>query len=167
MRRMLVVASLIIVSFVLQTTILKIPFIGYKTPDLLLIITVSFALIRGKREGAYVGLACGILKDIFFGFAFGYYGLIYLYIGFIAGLASKLFYKDSLLVPTLVIITSNYLSCIAVFISTYVMRGKTNYSYYFYNIMIPEIFYTTIVMIFMYRFILYIDTQLEAKEKGV
>lgn len=34
-------------------------------PNLLLILTVSFGFMRGKKEGMFVGFFCGLLIDIF------------------------------------------------------------------------------------------------------
>ena len=47
---------LILLTFVLQTTLMQTFAIASVSPNLPIILTVSFALMRGKREGMFVGL---------------------------------------------------------------------------------------------------------------
>ena len=46
---------LILLTFVLQTTLMQTFAIASVSPNLPIILTVSFALMRGKREGMFVG----------------------------------------------------------------------------------------------------------------
>ena len=67
MRRKLILAVLILLAFVLQGTVFQTLSIASIVPNLLLILTVSFGFMRGKKEGLFVGLFCGLLIDIFYG----------------------------------------------------------------------------------------------------
>lgn len=72
MRRKLILAVLILLAFVLQGTVFQTLSIASIVPNLLLILTVSFGFMRGKKEGLFVGFFCGLLIDIFYGNMIGF-----------------------------------------------------------------------------------------------
>ena len=92
MPRKIVLFVLISICFVLQTTVFHIFSFGNIGPNLLLIVVTSFGLMRGKKEGMYIGFFSGLLIDIFCGFYLGFYALLYMYIGYISGLFQKRFF---------------------------------------------------------------------------
>ncbi len=58
---------LIFFCFLLQSTLFQSTFaVADVAPNLMVILTVSFGLMRGKREGMFVGFLGGILSDLFF-----------------------------------------------------------------------------------------------------
>ena len=81
MRRVITLGILIIVCFVLQSALFPYIEVAGATPNLLLILTVSFGLMRGRKEGMLVGFFCGFLYDLYFGFAIGPFMIIYMLIG--------------------------------------------------------------------------------------
>lgn len=54
-QRKVVTLLLILISAVLQGTIFKALSIGSIAPNLLLILTVSFGFMRGKKNGIWIG----------------------------------------------------------------------------------------------------------------
>ena len=77
MKRVFTLGILIIICFVLQTALFPYIEIAGTAPDLMLILTVSFGLMRGRKEGMLVGFFCGFLYDLYFGYAIGPYDTIY------------------------------------------------------------------------------------------
>ena len=65
MKRKIIVALMILISFLLQSTVFKALAIGSISPNLLVVLTSSFGFMRGKKEGLWVGFFCGLLEDIF------------------------------------------------------------------------------------------------------
>ena len=61
-----VTALVIIINFILQSTVLRLIEIRGVIPDTMIIITVSYALLRGQDTGAAAGFFGGLLYDIFF-----------------------------------------------------------------------------------------------------
>lgn len=57
-------AVMVIVLFLLETTVFHYFEIASVKPNLLLILTASFGFMEGKREGMYVGVLSGFLLDI-------------------------------------------------------------------------------------------------------
>ena len=67
MRRKIVLFIIIAICFLLQTTVFRALTFANIGPNLLIIVVSSFGLMRGKKEGLWVGFFCGLLIDIFFG----------------------------------------------------------------------------------------------------
>lgn len=86
MKSKIVLFFTIIVCFLMQSTVLHLISIGSITPNLLLILCVSMGLMRGRKSGLWTGFFCGLLVDLFYGSVFGFYALIYMYVGFLSGL---------------------------------------------------------------------------------
>ena len=72
MRRKITLAFLILAAFLLQTTVFQYFQIASVTPNLLLILTSAFGLMRGKKEGLMVGFFSGLMIDLFYGSLFGF-----------------------------------------------------------------------------------------------
>ena len=72
MKQRLVMALVIIVSFILQCTVFRSLALASISPNLLLILTTSMGFMRGEREGLVIGFFCGLLLDIFFGSLLGF-----------------------------------------------------------------------------------------------
>ena len=109
MLRFLFDALLIIICFILQNTIFQTLALASISPNLLVILTSSIGLMRGKKEGMLVGFFCGFMVDIFYGDLFGFYALVYMYIGYLSGFFNKIFYDDDIKLPMLLISASEFL----------------------------------------------------------
>ena len=82
-RRRIIMILLIFFCFLLQSTLFQSTFaVADVAPNLMVILTVSFGLMRGKREGMFVGFLGGILSDLFFGSALGFTALLYVTLGY-------------------------------------------------------------------------------------
>ncbi|MDE7250132.1 MAG: rod shape-determining protein MreD, partial [Lachnospiraceae bacterium] len=81
MKRFLVSVFLIILCFLLQTTVFHWMSFGGIVPNLMIVLTASFGFMRGERTGLLYGFFCGLLIDIFFANVLGLNAMIYMYIG--------------------------------------------------------------------------------------
>ena len=66
MRRTITVGILILVCFLLQSSVFTRLDLGGIVPNLLIILTASFGFMRGEKEGLIIGFICGLLMDILF-----------------------------------------------------------------------------------------------------
>lgn len=165
MRRNIVYFFIITICFLLQTTIFsRIPITNI-SPNLLIIVVSSFGLMRGRKEGLWLGFFSGLLIDIFFGFYIGAYALIYMYIGYVNGIFQKRFYPDDIKLPMALIGASDIVCNIFIYIFMFLLRSRFQFLYYFKTIIIPEFVYTMVVTIFLYYLLLKINQKLEAVEK--
>lgn len=165
MLRKIVLFLIISICFVLQTTTFQSLSVASIAPNLLIIVVSSFGLMRGKTEGMYIGFFSGLLIDIFCGFYLGIYALLYMYVGYLTGLFQKRFYPEDLKLPLLIISVSDLLTNVVIYLILFLTRSRFDFGYYFLNIILPELVYTTIITIFFYLLLLKINQKLEAYEK--
>lgn len=165
MRRFLISASLIIICFLLQSTIFKWLDFGGIVPNLMIILTASFGFMRGEKTGILFGFFCGLLSDIFFGSTLGLYAMIYMYIGYANGKFNRIFYPEDIKLPLGLIVVSDFAYGILCYIILFLMRGRFHLSYYLVHIILPEMVYTILVTLLLYPIILVIHKKLEEIEQ--
>lgn len=165
MKRGIVATILIIVCFLLQSTVFGAMNLGGIVPNLLVILTASYGFMRGERTGLVTGFFCGILTDIFYGEVLGFYALILMYIGYMNGKFSRIFYPEDIKLPATLIIASDFCYGFLCYVLMFLMRGRLQFGYYFMNVILPEIVYTVVVTIILYPLILLLDRWLEKGER--
>ena len=156
MLRKIIVTIFIIVCFVLQSSVFSALSFAGIIPNLMIILTSSFGFMRGEKEG--------LLNDIFFGGFLGFYALLLMYIGYLNGKFSKIFYPEDIKLPLVLIVVSDLSYGIICYILTFMLRSRFAFSYYFMHIILPEALYTIVVTLFLYPAILKINEKLEAHE---
>lgn len=164
MLRKIVVTILIIVCFVLQCSVFSALAFAGIIPNLMIILTSSFGFMRGEKEGLLIGFFSGLLSDIFFGGFLGFYALMLMYIGYLNGKFSKIFYPEDIRLPLLLIVISDLSYGIICYVLTFMLRGRFEFSYYFVHIILPEALYTIVVTLFLYPAVLKINEKLEVHE---
>ena len=157
MKSKLVCFLTIIVCFLMQCTVLNLISIGSVTPNLLVVLCVSMGLMRGRKSGLWVGFFSGLLIDLFFGSVFGFYALIYMYIGYLSGYAHRIYYDDDVKVPMALAASADVLYNFAVYGLQFLLRGRLGIGTYLYRIIIPEMFYTVFITLIVYRLFRYIN----------
>lgn len=100
MRRTLAFSLVILTAVLLQTTV----FVRYVTlfgitPDLILVVVISFALLEGPAVGATAGFGGGLLKDLLLAGPKGLTGLAYLIVGYVVGIVRPYVQSTSVLLP--------------------------------------------------------------------
>ena len=165
MRRKVSVFIIITICFLLQTTLFQTLSFASISPNLLIIVVSSFGFMRGKKEGLYIGFACGLLLDIFGSGILGFYALLYMYIGYINGCFRKMFYPEDLKLPMLLIAGSDLGCNLLIYFFLFLFRNRYHFQYYLWNIMLPELVYTMLITIFLYVVILKVNQRLETLEK--
>ena len=164
-KRPVITIIIITVCFLLQCTVFQKLSFASISPNLLIIVTASFGVMRGRKEGMWVGFLCGIITDIFFGDLIGFYALFYTILGYANGFFKRIFYPEDIKLPLILIGASDFLLGNAVCVLMFIMRSKFHYWYYMGNIIIPELIYTILVTLVLYQIILKINQKLESEEK--
>lgn len=163
MRRVITIFILIIISFLFQTTILSFHDAAGFSPNLLMIITMSFGVMRGRREGMLTGLVSGFFMDVFFNTLLGPYMLLYMTIGYINGFFHKSFILENALLPVLIMFADEITFNTVVFIATYLMRNRTDYLYFFVHVIMPETVATIIFTVIIYRIYVKVNKSLKKR----
>lgn len=165
MLRKFVVAILILISFLLESSVFNHLALAGIVPKLTIILTSAFGFMRGEKEGMVIGFCCGILSDVFFGDVLGFYALILTYIGYINGKFSRIFYPEDIKLPIALIVVSDLSYGVLCYILLFLLRGRFDFLYYFTRVILPEALYTIVITVFLYPVILKINEKLEIIEK--
>ena len=162
--RILVITMILFISNILQSTVFDMIRIRGISPNFNVIIIVSFALLRGSKEGTIIGFFSGLLMDMVFSTSRGYLAIVGACIGYFCGKFHKDFYKENLVLPFILTLISTTINGFAVSLP-FLFRGKINYIYFIKNIILPEIIYTVILSIIVYQLVYVINEQIEKNEK--
>lgn len=165
MRRKITVFLIILVCFLLQTTLFQSISFLTVAPNLLIIVTASFGFMRGKKEGMYIGFFCGMLIDIFYANILGGYALLFMYIGYLNGFFRKLFFPEDLKLPMVLIAASDFIYNFVIYFFLFLFRNRLEFPYYLSHVILPELVYTLLMMIVLYFIILKVNHHLEEIEK--
>lgn len=165
MLRKIIVTFLILICFLLETSVFNHFALAGIVPKLTIILTSSFGFMRGEKEGMLIGFFCGLLGDVFFGEVLGFYALILTYIGYINGKFSRIFYPQDIKLPIALIVVSDLSYGVLCYILLFLIRGRLDFVYYFTSVILPEALYTIVITVFLYPVILKINEKLEAIEK--
>lgn len=149
---------IVIVNFILQSTVFQHIALFGVVPNTALIIIVSLALLKGRKVGGIVGLIIGLLQDVFFSVTIGANAFVYFFIGYYVGKAEQKVYKDSLVIPTIFIAISTVVYYLLYYMVMYFLSEKISFVYVFKNIGIVEIVYNSVLVIPIYKWFLKIFT---------
>ena len=164
-KRLIYSFIIISVCFILQSTLFYRLSLGFATPDLMVIVACLFGFMRREREGIFAGAYCGLLMDLFSDTLFGFYLLIFIIIGFCCGLFSESYYADDIKLPVLLVIISDLVYHMYIDVAIFLMRGDTNLSLYFGNIILPSVIYTIIIAVFVYLGLHFINKKIDDNER--
>lgn len=165
MVRKVYMGLIILFTAILQCCVFQIFSIASIKPNLLLLLTVSFGLMRGRLSGLLTGFFSGLAVDILFPGQIGFHALIYMWIGFLAGLCYRIFYDDDIKMPLLLVSGGELLFGLYCYTGHFLLRGRIHFLYYLRRIMIPELLYTLIVTIVFYRLIYKLNNRLNKTDK--
>lgn len=135
------------------------------TPNLMIVLTVSFGLMRGKRSGLILGFLCGLLTDLMIGPIVGFRAFIYMFIGYYCGYCYRIFYDDDIKMPVLLTAAGDLVYGVAVYVFQFLLRGRIDFFYYLRRIILPETVYTILITIVCYRLLLLLNRKLDKMDK--
>lgn len=166
MKRVITLTILIIINFLIQSTV----FGGYNasgiTANFMLILTMSFGLMRGRKEGLLVGFFCGFLADLFFSTVLGPYMFLYMILGYTNGFFHKNYKIEDIVLPLIVIIVDEFIFNIIVYVFSFVLYNKLDFGKYLTKIILPEILITAFLTIILYKLYVKINKLLKSEIEG-
>ncbi len=112
-----------------------------------------------------MGFLGGILSDLFFGSALGFTALLYVIIGYCCGFCYRIFYDDDVKMPVILIAVSDIGYGIAMYAFQFLLRGRVDFLFYVRRVIIPEMIYTVVVTLVVYRLLLLLNRKLEKAEQ--
>ena len=166
MKRNIILFFIILCGFVFQTTLFQALSFGGISPNILIIITVSYGFMYGKKCGMVTGFLCGLLMDVFYGDVLGFYALVYLYIGAANGVFHSIFYQDDIKLPLMLILASDFVYSFTCYVLLYLLRSRFDIIFYLKHVILPEVVYTIFVTVFIYPCILLLNRTMDEIERG-
>ncbi|MGP1470315.1 MAG: rod shape-determining protein MreD [Schwartzia sp. (in: firmicutes)] len=109
MKRVTVGIFFVLLLYVGQSSLL--PFVAFRgvSADLLLLMVVSVAFLRGAKVGALVGFLAGLLQDLGTGTFFGVDIFAKMIIGYGCGYFSRRLVKEQMMLPLLAVLAATSL----------------------------------------------------------
>lgn len=166
MRRFIIQLIIILICFLFQTSVFRFLDLAGIVPNLLLIPTVSFGMMRGRKEGMLVGFCSGLLMDIFYASIIGPYALLYMYLGYINGFFHRVYYMEDILLPMLMVGANDLVFNLLVYVFAYLLRNRLEFGFYFIHVILPELIYTMVITLIIYKPLVRINRWLKRKEEG-
>ncbi|MGN0346565.1 MAG: rod shape-determining protein MreD [Lachnospiraceae bacterium] len=162
----------VLLIFTMQTVLFPHMAFGGIKPNLLLAFIISYGLIRGEISGMLFGFFCGLLNDAFYMDVIGVYALIYLFIGYLAGLLHQFYNPHDVRLPLFSIFAGDLIYSFVYYVLFFLLNGKLNFGYYFFHIILAELVYTIVLFIALYPLLnlleqKVISVKLWSKEKDV
>lgn len=151
--RFFIIILEIIICYVLQGSVWSNLSANNIVPDLLMVVVVAAAYMKGSNAGIIYGFFAGILLDLTYGTHLGYFALLYLLMGCLSGFAHKIYRRDDHITPLLLISVCVFLSQSAYYVTEFMLRGRLEYGFYFANVILPKIVYTILIASVLYKLI--------------
>lgn len=145
---------ILLLNFILQSTILQHFKVLGVIPNTALIIVVIFALLRGRYYGGFTGLFAGLLQDIFFSGAIGINAFIYFIVGYASGLLDDKVFKENLVLPPLTIIGATTIYYIMYYLFMLFLSRDVSFITVVKDILLKEMIYNVILVMFLYKKVL-------------
>ncbi|MDD6352531.1 MAG: rod shape-determining protein MreD [Lachnospiraceae bacterium] len=149
-RRAVICLLLIAALYILQTAVFSHLELAGVVPNLLLALVALTGFMRGRKEGMVVGMAAGLLLDTFSGQLFGIYALLFLLLGYLNGVVRQVFFGDDIKLPVLFVGLTDIVYGICVYLISFASRGRTDFRFFFFNVMLPEAVYTIVISFVLY-----------------
>ena len=164
--RIAILFVLVLVNYVLQTTLFpEIAILGV-TPDTALVLIVSYAILRGDIEGALFGLFAGFVQDASGGMFIGIYALLGFVTGYVCGKPFRTFFKDNYFLPFFIIVFASFTHQFLLYVTTILFTGQVEFLLYLRTIILPTMIYTASLSIPFYAFMYFVNAMLERYERN-
>ena len=163
--RIAIISTIVLLNFILQSTWLGYFALFDTIPNTVLIIVVSYAMLRGDVEGAILGFCAGLLADIFFGRIIGVSALLLMFTGYFAGKPFKDFFKENYIAPIILVGLASLAYEFMFYVLNFLLLGRVDFLRYLGQIILPVTAYNLVVSVFIYRIIYGINRVLEAREE--
>lgn len=139
--------GVILVTMIIQSTLLPLIAVAGTYPDMLLVVVVSYSLLSGKEKGVGIGFFAGLLQDLALGSVFGTNTLSKMAIGYFLGLAERKVFKEHVLLPVATTAVATIFNCFAIFTLLSVFGYKVDIIASMINNALPLALYNLVIAI--------------------
>lgn len=144
--RSIIFLLIVIVAILLQATVFNFLQVAGVKPDLVLMLVVFNGFLRGSREGAFLGFLAGLILDIFTGGYIGMNALSLMLVGYLVGLAEARFYKESVIIISLVTFMVGMINQLVLYVLLFYLNIGVSPIYALPQVVLPSAIYTTLLV---------------------
>ena len=152
---------LIIIFYLLQVSFGRAIAIADIVPNFLIILPVLFGFFQGKNEGMFVGFFSGAMYDLYFSGLFGFSSLIFVYIGYFAGFFYQNYEENEMLIPMSMVLMADFVFAFLSYVGNFLLHNRLNVGFFMSRFILPEVVYTLIISILVYKPILFISKKFD------
>ncbi len=149
--RVMAAVILIWITAFCQSTILEYLEIFNVRPNILIVLMVIVALLRGTVESAGMGLFFGLTMDILMGKTLGWYALIFFLVSIPISMINEKLYREKFLVLVTFTFSATIIIETLFFLIVFMFRGYRYLPYLFGTVIIPEAIYNSILILPLFK----------------
>ncbi len=158
--RILLMLLVFVIGFVIQGSILSAVSLGGVTPNLMLILTAAAGILEGPYTGMGMGLFAGLLHDLYFSEYLGFFGLIFLIIGYLTGRIGSYLFIDDYKYTVPAVAAADFLYGFYCYTFQFLFRNRLYAGYFFLHFTFPEMLYTALLSIPLFPLIIRLFRQI-------
>lgn len=138
-------ALLLLISWLLQLSV--IPYFSFYgiQPDLILIVVATYAFLEGPVAGAVVGFTGGLLEDLLVMKSGGLNVLVKTVIGYWAGLVERTLFGASIFLPMLAMFLVSTISQLSYVAVSFLVGEQIEFWAVFTGVILPSSLYTSLL----------------------
>lgn len=170
MKRKVCELVLIVIFYLLQVSVGRVIAVANIVPNFLIILPIIFGFLKGRNEGMFVGFFAGVMYDLYFSSLFGFTALCFVYIGYYAGFFYEKYEKYEILIPMAMVLVFDFVYEFLCYIGNFLLHNRLNAGFFISRIIIPEVVYTCLCTLILYKLLAYINDKLDTvktKKRGV
>lgn len=158
-------ALYVVLLYVVQSSLLTL--IAYRGigPDLMLLLTVSYAFLRGMRHGALMGFSTGLLQDLATGTFLGIHAFSQLLIGMFFGRFSDRVFKEQFFLPVFASVAAIVANYFILALLMVLLGYRFNLVGNMESMLVPMLIYQLAFAYPVHRLTYALDKKLSTKEK--
>ncbi len=158
-------ALYVILLYVVQSSLLTL--IAYRGigPDLMLLVTVSYAFLRGMRYGGLMGFSTGLLQDLAMGTFLGIHAFSQLLIGLFFGRFSNRVFKEQFFLPVFASVAAIVANYFILALLMVLLGYRFNLVGNMESMLVPMLVYQLAFAYPVHRLTYALDKKLSTKEK--
>lgn len=138
------------VSVILQTTIMPHFRVMGSQPDLVLIVTVTFAFLEGSALGSATGFMGGLLQDLAVTQVVGLSALSKTLVGYMAGQLERTIFTESIFLPVISIFIATLVNETIYVGFAYLFGYDIPMRFIYGTLVLPAAFYNSLLAFFIY-----------------
>lgn len=103
------------VALIIQSTVLQVQPFSFVAPNLVMVLLLYVAMLRGSLVALYSGLVIGLIQDVLFGSYLGLYAYTYASVGYFAGMTFRTYWSRQLVMAVLIMLGYSFVADLAAY----------------------------------------------------